>query len=97
MIARDLKKDKMVFIVGPRQVGKTWLTKDISKDFKNPVYLNHDSLPDRECIQAEDWLMDTDLLIFDEIHKMTNWKNYLKAIYDTKPTDQRIIVTGSAT
>ncbi|MDY0297913.1 MAG: ATP-binding protein [Acidobacteriota bacterium] len=95
-ILRDLENNKMAIIVGPRQVGKTWLAREISKSFNHPVYLNYDSLTDRRHIKSEDWLSETDLLIFDEIHKMKHWKNYLKGIFDTKPEHQRIIVTGSA-
>ena len=40
-IIKDLAK-KMVFLIGPRQAGKTWLAKDIAKDYKNSVYLNYD-------------------------------------------------------
>ena len=40
-ILKDLNK-KMVLIVGPRQSGKTWLAKDIAKDFPESVYLNYD-------------------------------------------------------
>ena len=41
VITRDLRK-KMVFLTGPRQVGKTFLAKDIQKEFKKPDYLNND-------------------------------------------------------
>jgi len=94
-IARDLKK-KMVFIVGPRQVGKTWLAKKIAAEYSNPLYLNYDNLSDRELIINQSWFPEVDLIIFDEIHKMEKWKNYLKGVYDTKPKDQNILVTGSA-
>lgn len=95
MILRDLEK-KIVLIVGPRQAGKTWLAKDIAKEFKKSIYLNYDQIMDREIMVAQSWLPDTDLLILDEIHKMEGWKNYLKGIYDTKPGSMRILVTGSA-
>ena len=48
-ILNDLKK-KMVFIVGPRQVGKTWLAKNISKSFKKSTYLNYDNYEHRKII-----------------------------------------------
>ena len=95
LIEKDLNK-KMVFIVGPRQVGKTWLAKEISKNYENPLYLNYDSSKDRMMINYESWLPNTDLLIFDEIHKMPKWKNYLKGVYDNRPEDMHILVTGSA-
>ena len=94
-ILHDLPK-KMVLLAGPRQAGKTTLAKSIAKEFKNSVYLTFDRLEDRKIILEESWLSSTELLILDEIHKMPQWKNYLKGIYDTKPPDQKILVTGSA-
>lgn len=94
-VVKDLEK-KMVFIVGPRQVGKTWLAREISKDYKDPMYLNYDNIADREVIANQSWFPNTDLLIFDEIHKTKKWKNYLKGVYDGKPEGQKILVTGSA-
>ena len=93
IIIRDLHK-KMVFLTGPRQVGKTTLAKEVGKEF-NTLYLNYDSAEDRRIINNELWLPSTELLIFDEIHKMPNCKNYLKGVFDTKLEHQKILVTGS--
>ena len=94
-IIDDLRK-KMVFLTGPRQVGKTWLAREIAKGFADSVYLNYDSAEDREMIRKEAWLDRTKLLVLDELHKMKGWKNYLKGVYDTKPDSMMILVTGSA-
>ena len=94
-ILKDLN-NKIVFLTGPRQVGKTWLTHEIAKEFTNSVYLNYDSRTDRDIIEKEAWLTTTDLLIFDEIHKMPNWKSYIKGLFDTRTENLKILVTGSA-
>ncbi|MFV0339418.1 MAG: AAA family ATPase [Parachlamydiaceae bacterium] len=82
-ILADLKK-KLVLLTGPRQSGKTTLAKSVASHFSSSLYLNYDSASDREIILEESWLSSTELLIFDEIHKMNNWKNYIKGVYDTK-------------
>ncbi len=86
----------MVFVTGPRQVGKTHLALEIAKRFGRSVYLNYDNVQDREIIRNSAWLPDTELLVLDELHKMPEWKNYLKGIFDTKSPQLRILVTGSA-
>lgn len=94
-ILKDLKK-KMVFITGPRQVGKTWLAKYISKQFSKKIYLNYDDFDDRNIIQNKTWPKDTELIIFDELHKMPEWKTFIKGIYDNRLHYQKILITGSA-
>lgn len=94
-ILNDLEK-KIVLLVGPRQAGKTWLAKNIATQFKNSLYLNYDQVSDRQIIKKQSWLDNTDLLILDELHKMPDWKNYLKGLFDTKPSTMRLLVTGSA-
>lgn len=94
-ILKDLNK-KMVLVAGPRQVGKSYLSQQIAKEFNYPLYLSYDFVEHREIIQNQAWLAKTDLLILDELHKMPDWKNYLKGVYDTKLEHTRILVTGSA-
>ncbi len=94
-IVQDLQK-KMVLLAGPRQAGKTTLAKTIMQEFASSTYLTYDRLEDRKIILKESWLPSTELLVLDEIHKMPKWKNYLKGVYDTKLSHQKILVTGSA-
>jgi uncharacterized protein len=94
-ILKDLKK-KMVIITGPRQVGKTYLAKEVMRAFPNPQYLNNDNDSDRRIIKQRSWRLDSGLIVFDEIHKMKKWKIYLKGTFDSRAEGQAILVTGSA-
>ncbi len=92
-IQSDLK-EKMVFLGGPRQVGKTTLSKNFIKN--DNQYFNWD-IPDHKTALIKN-LIDTTLgtVIFDEIHKYKNWRSLIKGLYDKYNPDLKIIVTGSA-
>ena len=100
MIQRSLKTpllkdldEKIVLLSGPRQCGKTTLSKSL---FKNFDYLNYDSSEDREILKSQTWNRKTNLIVLDEIHKMKNWKSWVKGIYDKEGVSPRLLVTGSA-
>ncbi|MHB8876292.1 MAG: ATP-binding protein, partial [Myxococcaceae bacterium] len=91
-IQADLQRE-MVFLGGPRQVGKATLARSLLKDRKG--YLNWDVAKDREAILRRE-LPPAELWVFDELHKFRGWRNFLKGVYDGRRRGQRILVTGSA-
>lgn len=93
-IAQDLQK-KMVFLGGPRQVGKTTLAMSLL-EHQRGHYFNWDRLKDQKLILEERWTDEENLLIFDEIHRYRKWKNLIKGFYDTQKTKHQFLVTGSA-
>jgi len=95
LIQQDLE-EKMVFIGGPRQVGKTILAREIAKGWKTTSYFNWDQRNHRQFILQEQWPPETELIVFDEIHKFPRWKTYIKGLWDTRRYGERIIVTGSS-
>ncbi len=92
-IQSDLIK-KMVFVGGPRQVGKTTLAKELLKA-AGGGYLNWDIPAQRQRILKGEWPVGP-LWVLDELHKYRLWRNLLKGLYDDKSEAQQILVTGSA-
>lgn len=91
-VERDLRR-KMVFVAGPRQVGKTTLARSLRG--ATAGYLNWDVAEHRERILRGE-LPVAPLWVFDEIHKYRRWRGFLKGLYDARSARQRILVTGSA-
>lgn len=91
-VVADLKR-KMVFLGGPRQVGKTTLAKRLLRS--QSAYFNWDFGEHREKILAMEFPKQP-LLVLDELHKYRKWRNYLKGLYDVKKDQYQILVTGSA-
>jgi len=91
-VRSDLKK-KMVFVAGPRQVGKTTLARSLPGAAAG--YLNWDVAEHRERILRRE-LPAVQLWVFDEIHKYRAWRGYLKGLFDNRHRGQQILVTGSA-
>jgi uncharacterized protein len=93
-VQADLAR-KMVFLTGPRQVGKTTLSRQLVAQ-RGGQYLNYDVPADRAMIVHQRWSPQAPLLVLDEVHKMPGWKAWLKGVYDGKPASQQLLVTGSA-
>jgi hypothetical protein len=91
-VERDLKR-KMVFVAGPRQVGKTTLARSLPGAREG--YLNWDIAGHRERILRRE-MPPGMLWVFDEIHKYRAWRGFLKGLFDDRRAGQRILVTGSA-
>ena len=79
---------KMVFLTGPRQVGKTTLSRQLIAQ-QGGQYLNYDVPADRAIVLHQRWNPLAPLLVLDEIHKMPDWKAWLKGVVDGKPAAQQ--------
>ena len=93
----------MVFIAGPRQAGKTTFTQILAEDFNNSLYFNWDIFDEKRKLIENPFFYEEvhrkdnslPLIIFDELHKYSNWKNYLKSVYDRDKGNYKFIVSGS--
>lgn len=96
-VVKDLK-EKMVFIGGPRQVGKTTFAQSLLHNFKDghPAYLNWDVAEDRQSIREATWPVKNKLIILDEIHKFARWRQMIKGHYDKFKNTHQFLITGSA-
>ncbi|MFC1869600.1 ATP-binding protein [Thermodesulfobacteriota bacterium] len=101
-IVKPVKEDlnrKMVFLAGPRQVGKTTFAKELIRKNGRSIgkwYMNWDAHEDREKIILEQFPSGNGLLALDEIHKYSRWRQVVKGLYDRREEELQILVTGSA-
>ena len=96
-IRNDLR-EKMVFVAGPRQVGKTTLAQILIGNYStgHPAYLNWDDDVHRKKIKERAWPSTERLIVFDELHKYARWRNMLKGLFDTLHAIHSFLVIGSA-
>ncbi len=91
-------RSKMVFIGGPRQVGKTTFALSFlgKPSERHPAYLNWDDFRVRPALMRGELPSGQPLIILDEIHKFARWRSLVKGFYDTRRSGQSFIITGSA-
>jgi hypothetical protein len=91
-------QSKMVFIGGPRQVGKTTLALSLltPPSEQHPGYLNWDDPKVPRQLRNGELPAGEPIVVLDEIHKYARWRNVVKGLYDTQKSSRRIVVTGSA-
>jgi predicted AAA+ superfamily ATPase len=90
--------EKMVFLGGPRQVGKTTLALSLltGGSETHPAYFNWDNPLSRKMLLQGALPSGERLVIFDEIHKYKGWRNLVKGLYDTNKSNRQFLITGSA-
>jgi len=94
-VQEDLS-EKMVFVGGPRQVGKTTLARDcIASKYKSSYY-SWDKIDQRKKALRGEWSPDVELILLDEFHKYREWKSWIKGEYDVYKDKYRFLLTGSA-
>jgi len=90
-------------LVGPRQVGKTTGVRQLMMQCGWPThYANADDV----LVSDRSWLLqqwqqallqgDGALLVVDEIQKVPNWPETLKALWDARPGRLRVLLLGSS-
>lgn len=103
IVSQSLKNFRqMVFLSGPRQVGKTTVAKahanhylNWDKDSVKQLVLSGQEKVGAEC-ELDRVHAEIPVVAFDEIHKYPRWKQFLKGFFDDYEENCRIIATGSA-
>lgn len=93
-----LAEEVFVLLSGPRQVGKTTMSRAWLAERPGGRYLNWDIPADRATLLDRTFPAPPrpSALVLDELHKYPRWKSWLKGLYDRRETRVPTIVTGSA-
>ncbi len=97
-------------ILGPRQVGKTTLVRQFLKNYSGAYhYVSADAVPNAEVVWLkQQWELarlhysrskDDFLLVIDEVQKLSNWSEMVKALWDEDTFEERnikVVLLGSS-
>ena len=102
LLATHFSGDRqMAFLSGPRQVGKTTTSRAFTEKQIYFSWENEDHqrliLSGPTAVADAIGLTRVQTIVFDELHKYTQWKTFIKGFFDTYESRRfRIVVTGSA-
>ncbi len=105
LISDPVISGKMILLTGPRQIGKTTAGKAwLAAAGNENNYFNWDEESVRAAFRKDPNFFEAEArkysghprIIFDEIHKIRNWKTILKGWYDALNEHYSFLVIGSA-
>ena len=99
LIRQDLGWSPAVAILGPRQVGKTTLARQIAADFPNALYLDLENANDRARFEQPTAYLRANrqrLLILDEIQNLPGIFSSMRGEIDADRRPGRFLILGSA-
>jgi uncharacterized protein len=102
-IEQNLFKQKVILLIGPRQIGKTTLLREVVKNStEKSLWLNADELDIKQQLETAttstqllQLFGNAKLIVIDEAQQIENIGLKLKLVIDTNP-DLQIIATGSS-
>lgn len=98
-ITKSIKNFPAVGIIGPRQVGKTTLVKEILKEYDSGIYLDLELPSDLAKLEDPELFftsIKSDLVIIDEIQRLPQLFPILRGIIDKEQKEKKYILLGSA-
>ncbi len=99
-VTSRLKAFEVVAIVGPRQIGKTTLAKQVSEQYHTQFHhFDLEDPTDLERLQSDPKLVLSNLkglIIIDEVQRLPQLFTLLRVLADRRPRPARFLVLGSA-
>lgn len=98
-IIRSLEGFPAIGIIGPRQVGKTTLVKEVLRGDKTGKYLDLELPSDLVKLEDAEFFLTSlksDLVVIDEIQRLPKLFPILRSLIDKENKERKYIILGSA-
>lgn len=104
LFAELAREGRMVFVEGPRRVGKTTLGELIGRSYANRLALNGEIPEERARLVRNPAFFEEverrddspPLIVLDEVNRHRGWRKHLKAAYDRAQAAYHFLVTASS-
>ena len=98
LIRRRLKVSPVVSLLGPRQVGKTTLARQIAGEFPSPHFFDLENPVDASRLREPFIALDPleGLVVIDEVQRQPELFPLLRVLADRRPVRARFLLLGSA-
>lgn len=98
-VEKSLTFSPIVGILGPRQVGKTTLAKEICREYPNALYIDLELPSDRNKLQNAEYYLENhreNLIIIDEIQILPELFPLIRSLVDKDRRPARFMILGSS-
>ena len=98
-VRKSLSTNPVVALIGPRQCGKSTLSKELIKEYPSSLYLDLERPSDLQKLDDAEWFLSNQsdkLICIDEIQRKPNLFPIIRSLCDEWERSGAFLILGSA-